>query len=278
MKTIHIVVLLFAFAIVSSVSGQVSYLANDNGAPPGSYLGWDWAQDLEFRTNNTTYMQLMQNGTSSINGSVLNTSGFLGLHTTKPYSMFHIQGPNNSPWGGDGFRVWMHTGMYIMENSDNLYVGLKDESYNRSDAIWSWGDDNTIPTKNYSRFIFAGSAPAAGDGEDVVDPDNINGREIMRLDPTGIVGIGPRFEANGIRSNIHNHMENDLPVWFQQSNDAVGHTENDGLRMGIEIPSHLSRAASARQNWVFHSPSMAATPGNTFPSRNSSMAPPPVLT
>lgn len=76
MKTIHIVVLLFAFAIISSVSGQVSYLANDNGAPPGSYLGWDHPRDLEFRTNNTTYMQLMQNGNSTINGFNIDRSGF----------------------------------------------------------------------------------------------------------------------------------------------------------------------------------------------------------
>jgi len=82
-------------------------------------------------------MKLMETGNNLINGSLINTSGYLGLHTQTPWSMFHIQGPNNTPWGGNGFREWMITGVYSMENSDNLFVGMKDEDFNRSDAIWA---------------------------------------------------------------------------------------------------------------------------------------------
>jgi len=115
-------------------NGQVTI--ESNTPTGGAYVGWSGAQNLEFRTNNNTYMQLLQNGNALINGSLINTSGYLGLHTQNPWSMFHIQGPNNTPWGGGGFREWMITGVFSMENSDNLFVGMKDENFNRSDAVW----------------------------------------------------------------------------------------------------------------------------------------------
>lgn len=50
--------------------------SGNNNTAAGKYLGYNGAQDLEFRTNNTTYMQLMQNGNSTINGFNIDRSGF----------------------------------------------------------------------------------------------------------------------------------------------------------------------------------------------------------
>lgn len=71
----------------------------DNNIPTaGAYLGWNDAQDLEFRTNNTTYMQLMQNGTNTVDGYTYNHDGFLLLSSDptafnhKPFSLLHLYG------------------------------------------------------------------------------------------------------------------------------------------------------------------------------------------
>lgn len=52
--------------------------ANNN--PGGEkFLGYDAGQNLEFHTNNTTRMQMMQTGNSNINGFNIARGGFLGL-------------------------------------------------------------------------------------------------------------------------------------------------------------------------------------------------------
>ncbi|MBD2268619.1 hypothetical protein H6F62_07525 [Anabaena sp. FACHB-1391] len=73
-----------------------------------------------------------------------------------------------------GTRDWMTRGISILSDSDNLFIGLKDEGSNREDAVIAWGDD----PQDDLRFIHVLSGGAA------------NGTEIMRLKPSGNVGIG----------------------------------------------------------------------------------------
>ncbi|MFO0053335.1 MAG: tail fiber domain-containing protein, partial [Dolichospermum sp.] len=73
-----------------------------------------------------------------------------------------------------GTRGWMTRGISILSDTDNLFIGLKDEGSNRKDAVIAWGDD----PQDDLRFINVPSRGAA------------NGTEIMRLKPSGNVGIG----------------------------------------------------------------------------------------
>jgi hypothetical protein len=99
--------------------------------------------------------------TPLIHGVLQNTNGYVGIGTFDPNaplgpsgfweeelgtiapvssegprSLLHMQGPfdafNN---GGLGWRGWMKTGTYLNENSDEMYVGLKNEGQNMKDAI-----------------------------------------------------------------------------------------------------------------------------------------------
>jgi hypothetical protein len=187
-----ILLALFCSAQIQSY-GQGDWNTGGNNNTQTGILGSSTNWDILFRTDGINRMRLRETSTTNINGSIINTSGFLGLHTDFPRAMFHIQGPNNTLWGGDGYREWMHTGTYVMENSDNLFVGMKDEAFNRSDAIWAWGDDSTDTRANYTRFIFTLNADA--DGECITCPTNprgLYGREIMRLTeaPEARVAIG----------------------------------------------------------------------------------------
>jgi hypothetical protein len=71
-------------------------------------------------------------------------------------------------------RDWMKRGMSILWDTDNLFIGLKDEGSNRKDAVIAWGDD----PQDDLRFIHVQAGGAA------------NGTEVLRVKPSGNVGIG----------------------------------------------------------------------------------------
>ncbi len=59
--------------------------------------------------------------------------------------MLHLEGNNNTPYTnhfGGQYRTWMRVGTFMRENSDVMYVGLKQEAgTNRSDAVVNWSDE-----------------------------------------------------------------------------------------------------------------------------------------
>ncbi len=135
-------------------------------------------------------------------GMGFNTNGMWDVDAggTGPWSMLHIEGPNNTPWNGDGWRSWMRTGTFMKESSDHLYIGMKNESseQNRVDALLSWGDDEYESDDNPAdcfRMAFTGNA-SSGNGNSVGnqnDPFDYNGREVMRMTAQGRMGVGPLF-------------------------------------------------------------------------------------
>ena len=70
-----LVITMLAFVCWPNQSRCQSTNGNNNPAS-GAFIGFNGAQDLDFKTNNTTYMQLMQNGNSTINGFNIDRSGF----------------------------------------------------------------------------------------------------------------------------------------------------------------------------------------------------------
>jgi len=69
--------LIFAFVFSSFVATSQSTTPSNNTLV-GAFLGYDGAQNLEFRTNNIIRMQLTETNTATINGLRLITVGFWG--------------------------------------------------------------------------------------------------------------------------------------------------------------------------------------------------------
>jgi len=91
----------FTFMLLQEAFAQVTFADNNPGA--GRYIGYNAGQNLEFRTNNFTFMQMMQQGSSTINGFNVDRSGFLGLSQNPtfftngiatPFSLLHLNGDN----------------------------------------------------------------------------------------------------------------------------------------------------------------------------------------
>ncbi len=118
--------------------------------------------DLSFKANNT-------NCAGDTRVTIKDDSGNVGIGTTNPQSLLQV---------GDGlaggYRSWMTRGLQVAWDTDNVFLGLKDQGADRKDSVLAWGD-NTIDA---FRFIFVGSS------------GSVDGEEIMRLQPNGNVGIG----------------------------------------------------------------------------------------
>ena len=113
-------------------------------------FGTMWNSPIFTKTNGFTRTRLNGDLTTVISGVNQNVSGYMGLSynpggasffdNNSPWAMLHIDGPNNTNYTGD-WRKWMRTGTFMRENSDAMYVGMKEEGFNRSDAVISWGDN-----------------------------------------------------------------------------------------------------------------------------------------
>ena len=137
---------------------------------------------------------------------------------TRPMSLLHLgynTGNNFFNAGSqDGWRPWMDIGTFTGNGTDNMYVGLKQETgafpaNDRHDAVVSWGDNNgTNPLNGPDnlRFIFTQTTTGVGN----TPPANtVNGLEVARMDPQiastiavpnplnfGMMGIG-NFAPSG---------------------------------------------------------------------------------
>jgi hypothetical protein len=214
---------------------------------------------MYFATNGAN-MRMRINGVQNptVNGSVINTEGYIGMGNfntntplndvgTGPWTLLHLYGPNNFSAGffGSGFRTWMKTGMSVYENSDHLYIGMKDEialtgGTNFSDAVMAWGDDGGASPDDM-RFIFTEAAPAAGFCTNCpTNSTGFNGREIMRMIYNGNVGIGPVFSKMPLlgtsqpQSMLHMNIDGNQSLWLQMTNQlGTGQSANDGIRLGM---------------------------------------------
>lgn len=104
---------------------------------------------------------------------------------TRPLSLLHL-GFNTSTANNDGWRPWMDVGTFMSFDSDNMYVGLKNEGPDHKDAVINWGDNDGTKGDNL-RFIFTtftGGAPVAA---------GVNGLEGGRMTATTTSGVFTGF-------------------------------------------------------------------------------------
>lgn len=166
-------------------------------------FGTMWSSPVHHFTDGLHRMTLFDNTWNNVN-TAGNTStpfgGGLAIHhdpsnpITRPDALLHI-GYDRQP--GGGWRNWMQVGTFMTFDTDNMYVGLKQEAStastpDRADAVINWGDNTNFSSTpgqfgpDYLRFIFTAPLNVAGFG-----PGNAqDGLEIMRMAPNTYVGIG----------------------------------------------------------------------------------------
>ena len=140
-KILILIGLIVPIAVISQVSVPNNIPSN------GAFLGWNGAQDLDLRTNNLTHMRMMQNGNSTINGSVIDRSGFValsqnpavfGLPGASAFSLLHLNGDNGVGGGPQqlGYRSWMRHGIVLTHITDLMYIGRKQtNNLDETDAV-----------------------------------------------------------------------------------------------------------------------------------------------
>lgn len=237
---------------------------------PGSFLGYIQNNALNFRTNNTNRMKLNQNVSYSINGLGGNRNGFMllsnnptatswgvgnspmGTANFGAFSLLHLIGDDSPFVQEGGYRNWMRNGILLSNNFDAGFIGIRKmpNSTNPggddvSDFVINWSDNAGVNPglRGPDNLVFNFTT---GDGTvtDDLGGSGLNGREIMRMNTNGNIGIGPRFSNNfQPQSTLHQHQENSASSWFQISNQHSAGTiqstapssitANDGLRIGI---------------------------------------------
>lgn len=217
-------------------------------------------------TNGIVRTRLNGTLTTPINSVSQVVDGYFGIApngffaSNSPWAMLHLHGLNNQASGYQtgGWRKWMQTGAFMDENSDNMYVGLKNEvatqGPDRSDAVINWSDNATGPPfgPEALRFIFTANTGNNGNGinNNSVDGQSLNGYEFMRMVantnsplitnsagyPVGHVGIGPLFvygntaPQNRLHMNSEDYVDNYLQI---TSAKATGQLDADGTKFGI---------------------------------------------
>lgn len=155
-KTLLKVATATLFTIYSSlVIAQVNWQKNGNnafGGPPTLGTNGSWNAPLDFLTFGNPRMHINQNRNFDVGyfggnpfhtawylnnyagwgvlGAASAPNGFVGINTENPRTQLHIQGNQNcSSTLGSGFRPWMRTGVFMNEESNNMYVGMYRRQY-----------------------------------------------------------------------------------------------------------------------------------------------------
>ncbi len=138
-----------------------------------------------------------------------------------------------------GNRDWMQKGIKINWDSDSLFIGLKNEGTNRKDAVIAWGDD----PQDDLRFV------------NVLARGEVQGKELMRIKPSGNVGIGTNNPiasldiASASRTGTHPTAVKGLYITgdFNADNDGVEFRHSSGTQ-GIGFGFNTIYAAGSNDD------------------------------
>ncbi|BDS11808.1 tail fiber domain-containing protein [Aureispira anguillae] len=142
------------------------------------------------------------------------TQGNVGIGTTSPSTKLQIGS------GAGTYRTWMDYGIYLGDDTDGIYVGVKDEGADREDAIIAWGDN---PDESL-RFLYNQTGLTTSE-------------EHMRIQGgSGNVGIGTAIPATKL------HVYDEVNGVFTGA--IIDNRKTYGVGTGIDEVSRLSLALS----------------------------------
>ncbi len=95
-----------------------------------------------------------------------------------------------------GNRTWMEVGTHMVRQSDQMYVGIKDEGSDLGCAVINWGDNPTNAAfgPDMLKFIFTGTYSGASS----VAKNTYDGLEVARMTASGNMGIGTGWNNSTI--------------------------------------------------------------------------------
>jgi hypothetical protein len=224
---------------------QWSTSLNFVGVGQAAFLGTNTPYPLRIYTDNENRMHINQNISNVINSQPsIARNGYVGIgrnqtpatiwNSPGPISLLHLNGDEGSVMGTQGYRNWMRNGITITSNSDLMFMGPRRRGADDiTDAVFGWADNPAGPGIGPDNMLFVFST-GTGTGTDL-DGGGADGREIMRMNANGNIGMGPRFSnAAQPQSQLHINAENTAAAWLQVTNQSnTGQSATDGLRMGV---------------------------------------------
>ncbi len=247
------ILLLFLCALVLSMESNAQATAASNAVFANRFLGFNGAQDVQFRTDNLTRMTLTQ------------ATGRLGLGITAPTSIFHI----STTATGDVFKS---DGPTASDNRWQLFTSGTERFRIRTFAngFDTWLERTQAGSEADLRLLtaevqlrarnkrlgdfceFAGALAdevTMGDGTDVnFNALALQNRRLFVHGSNGFVGMGHRFRENGgtfLNPNyqLHLHDSTATGIYQQWTNLNTGDLATDGLRIGLNATlSHEIRS------------------------------------
>lgn len=147
----------------------------------------------------------------------------------------------------------MRNGILLSNNFDAGFIGVRKmpNSSNPgdddvSDFVINWSDNPGVdPSLRGPDNLVFNFTLGNGSNNDDLSGDSEYGRETMRMNSNGNIGIGPRFSNDHQpKSTFHQHQENSSDSWYQITNQAMTIAGNqteptainatNGLRVGIK--------------------------------------------
>lgn len=257
---------------------------NFGGSTPtgANIFGTMWNSPIYTYTNGIGRTKLNGNINYTVAGLNGNRNGFM-LLTNNPnaaswgiglqpynnpnfgaFSLFHLVGDDSPNIQEGGYRNWMRNGILLSNNFDAGFIGIRKMpnsvspgADDVSDFVINWSDNaGTNPSLRGPDNLIFNFTIGDGNGTDDLVGNNLNGREIMRMNTNGNIGIGPRFNNDyQPKSTLHQHQENFASSWFQITNQTMtapgtqnGPTlinANDGFRIGINGNANINMNGNA---------------------------------
>lgn len=240
-------VLAQAPTVASNSSAAWLRTGNNAGSNNGNVIGTFFSSPFYLYTGNELRLRVNDDVTSSVNTlAPMPRHGFIGIgHNPNqqnfwwdvagnpgPYSLLHLNG-DGSGAQALGYRNWMRGGITITSNDDLAYLGHRANSLDITDLVFAWSD-NAGPSQygpDNLTFVFTS---ATGSGNNDLNGDHPNGREILRMTGDGNVGIGPRFtNAAQPRSMLHLNAPNAADATLQLTSQNNGQLASDGLTLRV---------------------------------------------
>ena len=154
-----------------------------------------------------------------------------------------------------GYRSWMRSGLLFSDSNDLMYIGPKSNASDVTDFNLTWSDNpDSNDGPDNMRFAFTSAGGLGTTYNELLQGQGPDGREIMRFNGNGNVGIGPMFtNAAQPQADLHIHTEQN-PLnsslgssSIQLSLEALtGGTATDGFRISTDEIGNANEDGTVR--------------------------------